>query len=300
MDPVIQIQDLSYEYAGGVTALAGIQLDIRKHETVVLIGPNGAGKSTLLLVMRGILGALDGRVRIGGESLDTREKVEAMAGKIGLVFQNPDDQLFSPTVFDDVAFGPINLGLSKERVKERVSSALAAVGLTGYERRVPYQLSGGEKRRVSLATIYSMEPEILLLDEPTSHLDPRSRLEVIQLIQKFPGTRVIATHDFELILKVATRVILMNKGRIQAHGPPVEILTDEPLLQENGMEIPLVIRYLMALQSGDHEALHEHEHEHVYHYHTQDGAREDRVVRHSHPHSHDDHRHHDADDTDAG
>ncbi len=298
MGPVIQIKDLSYHYASGIPALSDITLDIHQGETVVLIGPNGAGKSTLLLMTRGILGDLDGRVRIGGEKLDTQKKVEEMAEKVGLVFQNPDDQLFSPTVFDDVAFGPVNLGLPSERVKQRVTMALSAVGLTGYEHRVPYQLSGGEKRRVSLATIYSMEPEILLLDEPTSHLDPRSRLEVIKLIQKFPGTRVIATHDFELILKVATRVILINRGRIKADGTPVDILTDEPLLQENGMEIPLVIRYLMALHSGDHESLHEHEHEHIYHYHSRDGHNERRIVRHSHPHSHDDHRHHDLDDAD--
>jgi len=298
VDPVIQIKDLSYHYASGIPALSDITLDIHQGETVVLIGPNGAGKSTLLLMTRGILGELDGRVRIGGEKLDTKKKVEEMAQKVGLVFQNPDDQLFSPTVFDDVAFGPVNLGLSSELVKQRVTMALSAVGLTGYEHRVPYQLSGGEKRRVSLATIYSMEPEILLLDEPTSHLDPRSRLEVIKLIQKFPGTRLIATHDFELILKVATRVILINRGRIKADGKPVDILTDEPLLQENGMEIPLVIRYLMALHSGDHESLHEHEHEHIYHYHSRDGLKERRIIRHAHPHSHDDHRHHDVDDAD--
>ena len=256
---------------------------------MVLIGANGAGKSTLLLAMRGLLGNLDGSVAIGGKPLTNKKMVKEIADKVGLVFQNPDDQLFSPTVFDDVAFGPLNLGLSGEEVKARVRQALSVVGLEGFERRVPYKLSGGEKRRVSLATIYSMQPEILLLDEPTSQLDPRARQEVINLIQKFPGTRVIATHDFELILKAATRVILLKKGRIIADGSPVEILTDEALLQESGMEMPLVVRYLMALHTGDHEALHEHEHEHVSHYHTQDGAAKTRVVRHTHPHQ--DHAH---------
>ncbi|MEK6777253.1 MAG: energy-coupling factor ABC transporter ATP-binding protein [bacterium] len=288
MEPVIQIKDLSFRYENGVEAISKINLEVHKGETVVLIGANGAGKSTLLLLMRGILGDLDGRTMIAGKILDSKKKVEEIAAEVGLVFQNPDDQLFCPSVFDDVAFGPINMGLSREEVGDRVRMALAAVGLTGYERRVPHQLSDGEKKRVSLATIYAMKPRILLLDEPTSHLDPSARLDVVRLIEEFDGTRVIATHDFEFILKAATRVILMSRGEIKADGLPVEILTNETLLRENGMEMPLVVRYLMALQSGDHEALHEHEHEHIYHYHTQDGVSERRVIRHSHPHDHTD------------
>jgi cobalt/nickel transport system ATP-binding protein len=293
MKPIIEIRDLSFTYENGVEALCGVNLTIGERETVVFIGPNGAGKSTLLLMMRGLLGKLNGRIRIAGERLDHPGQVEALAGKIGLVFQNPEDQLFCPTVFDDVAFGPLNMGVAPERVRERVTAALRAVGLAGYEGRVPHQLSGGEKRRVSLATIYAMEPDILLLDEPTSHLDPHARQEVIALIQQFPGTRVIATHDFELILKVAERVVLFHRGRIKADGCPIEVLTDEALLKENGMEMPLVVRYLMALHSGDEEALHEHEHEHIYHYHTQEGKKTVRSVRHSHIHSHD----HDVDHT---
>lgn len=288
MEPVIQIKNLSFRYENGVEAISKINLEIYKGETVVLIGANGAGKSTLLLLMRGILGDLDGSTTIAGQILDSRKKVEEIAAGVGLVFQNPDDQLFSPTVFDDVAFGPLNMGLSGEEVEHRVRMALSAVGLTGYERRAPHRLSDGEKRRVSIATIYAMKPEILLLDEPTSHLDPRARLDVVRLIEEFNGTRVIATHDFEFILKAANRVILMNRGEIKADGLPVEILTDETLLRANGMEMPLVVRYLMALQSGDHKALHQHEHEHIYHYHTKDGISDRKVIRHSHPHDHTD------------
>ncbi len=287
MKPVVEIRDVSFTYENGVQALRDLNLTIAEGETVVFIGPNGAGKSTLLLMMRGLLGPLDGRISIVGQPLDHPRQVEALAGRIGLVFQNPEDQLFCPTVFDDVAFGPMNMGVSPERVRERVDGALRAVGLAGYESRVPHQLSGGEKRRVSLATIYAMNPDILLLDEPTSHLDPHARQEVTSLIQQFPGTRVIATHDFELILKVAERVVLFHKGRIEADGSPIEVLTDEALLKKNGLEMPLVVRYLMALHSGDVEALHEHEHEHIYHYHSEEGKAAKRSVRHSHIHSHD-------------
>lgn len=292
MIPTIKIDHLSFQYGNGIKALREIDLEIGEGETVILVGPNGAGKSTLLLLIRGLLEARKGEIQIAGERLDSEKKLEAMAGRVGLVFQNPDDQLFCTTVFDDVAFGPINMGLSPPEVKARVRKALKAVGLSGYDDRVPYHLSGGEKRRVSLATIYAMDPAILLLDEPTSHLDPRARQEVIRLIHSFSGTKVIATHDFELILKVADRVVLFHQGRIRADGCPVEILTDEDLLRENGMTLPLVIRYLMALHSGEQEALHAHEHEHVYDYHTREGDGAHRVIRHSHFHSHDDEKDH--------
>jgi cobalt/nickel transport system ATP-binding protein len=286
MNPIIELKELSFRYGKGEEALSGIDLRIREGETVVLVGPNGAGKSTLLLLLRGILDATEGEITVNGRRLEGKGKIEALAGEVGLVFQDPDDQLFSSTVFDDVAFGPINLGLDREEVNRRVKRSLAAVGLSGYEKRVPHHLSGGEKRRVSLATVYSMEPSILLLDEPTSHLDPKAHQEVIRLIEDFPGTRVIATHDFELILKVATRVVLLYKGKIAADDSPVKILTDEALLWEHGLEMPLVVRYLMALHSGDHEALHQHEHEHVYDYHVGEGRTERRIVRHIHPHEH--------------
>ncbi len=292
MNSVIQTKGLSYRYGKGRMALEKIDLSIREGETVALIGANGAGKSTLLLLLRGILDAGEGEIVIHGRGLPRRGKIEALAGEVGLVVQDPDDQLFSSTVFDDVAFGAVNFGLPRDEVEARVKRALAAVGLSGFEERIPHHLSGGEKRRVSLATVYAMEPSILLLDEPTSHLDPKARLEVIRLIRDFPGTRVIATHDFELILKVASRVILLHEGKIAADGPPVSIVTDEKLLREKDLAMPLVVRYLMALESGDHAALHAHEHEHVYDYHSRDGKTERRILRHSHPHAHEDDRDH--------
>ncbi len=248
MDPVIRIAGLSFNYHNGTPALADVSLTVHPGETVVFIGANGAGKTTLFLYILGLLKQLPREVTVLGQALDSLRAVEAVRGRVGLVFQNPDDQLFCTTVFDDVAFGPINQGLAPEEVKARVARALAAVGLTGYDQRVPHHLSGGEKRRVGLATIYAMAPEVMLLDEPTSNLDPRGRREVIQLLQDFSGTKLVATHDFELALEVATRVVVLHKGRIRADGYPLEILTDPHLLRNSGLELPLVLKYFMALR----------------------------------------------------
>lgn len=247
MAAVIEIDHLTFAYHNGTPALNDLSLTVEAGETVVFIGPNGAGKTTLFLYMLGLLKRLPREVTVLGRRLSDNKAVEAVRGRVGLVFQNPDDQLFCTTVFDDVAFGPINQGLPAAEVKERVTAALAAVGLTGYERRVPHHLSGGEKRRVGLATIYAMAPEVMLLDEPTSHLDPRGRREVLQLLQAFPGTKLIATHDFELALEVAGRVVLLHQGRIRANGDTKKVLTDEALLKANGLEMPLVLKYFRAL-----------------------------------------------------
>jgi cobalt/nickel transport system ATP-binding protein len=248
MDDVIRIDGLTFSYGNGTPALKDLDLAVRRGETVVFIGPNGAGKTTLFLYILGLLKQLPREVSVLGQPLASARAVEAMRGRVGLLFQDPDDQLFCTTVFDDVAFGPINQGLPPEEVRERVRDSLAAVGLAGYDQRVPHHLSGGEKRRVGLATIYAMAPEVMLLDEPTSHLDPKGRREVIQLLKAFEGTKLVATHDFELALEVATRVVLLHKGRIRAEGEPLEILTDEALLLKNGLEMPLVLRYFVDLQ----------------------------------------------------
>ena len=248
MDLALQIDGLTFSYSNGTPALANLSLTVGQGETVVFIGPNGAGKTTLFLYILGLLGRTPQEVRVFGQPLETKQAVEAVRGRVGLVFQNPDDQLFCTTVFDDVAFGPINQGLGADAVKERVTQALTAVGLSGFEHRVPHHLSGGEKRRVALATIYAMEPEIMLLDEPTSSLDPRGRREVLHLLKAFGGTKLIATHDFELALEVADRVVLLAHGAVLANGTPYEILTDETLLQSGGLELPLVMRYFLALQ----------------------------------------------------
>lgn len=248
MAEVLRIENLTFAYENGTPALAELHLSVGPGETVVFIGPNGAGKTTLFLYILGLLGRPPREVTVLREPLSSRKAVEAIRGRVGLVFQNPEDQLFCTTVFDDVAFGPINQGLPAEVVKARVTESLAAVGLTGFEHRVPHHLSGGEQRRVALATIYAMQPEIMLLDEPTSNLDPRGRREVIQLLKEFPGTKLVATHDFELALEVADRVVLLHKGRIRADGSPVKLLTDEDLLKANGLEMPLVLRYFVALR----------------------------------------------------
>jgi cobalt/nickel transport system ATP-binding protein len=247
MDAVVRIDNLTFAYENGTPALNDLSLTVWPGETVVFIGPNGAGKTTLLLYLLGLLNRVPREVTLLGQRLDRAGAVEALRGRVGLVFQNPDDQLFCTTVFDDVAFGPINQGLPPAAVKERVTQALAAVGLSGYEPRVPHHLSGGEKRRAGLATIYAMAPEVMLLDEPTSSLDPRGRREVIQLLKAFPGTKLVATHDFELALEVATRVVLLHQGRVHAEGPPLTILTDEAVLKAGGLEMPLVLRYFRLL-----------------------------------------------------
>ena len=248
MDVILAISGLTFAYSNGTAALAGLNLTVTQGETVVFIGPNGAGKTTLFLYILGLLGRAPREVSVFGRSLDTMKAVEGIRGRVGLAFQNPDDQLFCTTVFDDVAFGPINQGLGAEEVKERVTEALTAVGLRGFEHRVPHHLSGGEKRRVALATIYAMKPEIMLLDEPTSSLDPRGRREVLQLLKAFSGTKLIATHNFELALEVADRVVLLANGTILANGDPLKVLTDEALLQSGGLELPLVMRYFLALR----------------------------------------------------
>ncbi len=248
MAEVLRIEGLTFAYENGTPALADLHLSVQEGETVVFIGPNGAGKTTLFLYILGLLKRTPKEVILLGEPLTSMKTVEAMRGRVGLVFQNPEDQLFCTTVFDDVAFGPINQGLPAGEVKKRVAEALAAVGLEGFEHRVPHHLSGGEQRRVALATIYAMRPEIMLLDEPTSNLDPKGKVEITRLLKEFQGTKLVATHDYELALTVADRVVLLHQGRIRANGPPVHILTDEALLRANGLEMPLVLRYFLALQ----------------------------------------------------
>jgi len=233
MAEIIQIENLSFRYPDGQIALTGVSLTISQGERVGIIGPNGAGKSTLLLHLNGVLGS-NGRVEVFGEPISERNLREVRK-RVGLVFQNPDDQLFSPTVFDDVAFGPINLGYGEDAVRQSVARALDWVGMTGYELRLPYHLSLGEKKRVALATVLSMNPEILVLDEPTSDLDPRSKWALIGLLQKMPMTLVIASHDLELVKALCERVIVLDGGRVVADGATEWILADRVLLSAHGL-----------------------------------------------------------------
>jgi len=233
MEEVVRVDKLSFRYPDGQQALADVNLTIYRGEAVALIGSNGAGKSTLLLHLNGILRS-NAMVKVFDRPVDDKN-VRWVRSKVGLVFQNPDDQLFSPTVFDDVAFGPINMGYSETEVRELVTRALSWVGMAGYEQRAPHHLSVGEKKRIAIATVLSMSPEILVLDEPTSNLDPRSKWSLIGLLKKLPKTKIIAAHDMELVRALCSRAIILDHGQVIADGTTSHILADIPLLAAHGL-----------------------------------------------------------------
>ncbi len=235
---IIEIKELSFAYPDGTEVLKNISLEIAKGESVAVVGANGTGKSTLLLHFNGCLFPNKGDVFIAG-NLINKKTIQDIRRMVGMVFQNPDDQLFMPTVFEDVAFGVLNLGLSKSEVKKRVEEALEVVGALDLKNRSPYKLSGGEKRAVSIATILSMSPEIMVMDEPTSNLDPRSRRNFIALLNKFSHTKIIATHDLDMAFDVCKRTIILHNGQIKADGLTKDLLRDKELLLENGLELPL-------------------------------------------------------------
>lgn len=231
----IDINDLSFAYPDGHAALRGISLHIAPGEKVTLVGPNGAGKSTLILHLNGIMLAQQGHVRVCG--LDVNEKnLGRVRASVGLVFQNPDDQLFSPTVYEDVAFGPIYQGLSASEVDQRVHAALAAVQMSDYAGRVSYHLSTGEKKRIAIATVLSMNPEVLILDEPTAGLDPRARRGLINLLKDLDITMLVSTHDLAMAREVFPRMIIVDEGRVVADGDTAEFLQDDALLEAHGLE----------------------------------------------------------------
>ena len=235
--PIIKIRDLNYTYPDGTKALAGIDLDIFEAECLGLIGPNGAGKSTLLLHLNGILRG-EGLIEVMGKEVK-KENLDFIRRKVGLVFQDPEAQLFMPTVFEDVSFGPINLDLEKEKVEERVREALGEVEIEELSSRITHHLSLGEKKRVCIASVLSMRPQLLLLDEPSANLDPRARRDLIALLKRFNHTKIIAGHDLELILEVCTRVVILYKGRVISQGRPQEVLANKELMQTYGLEVPL-------------------------------------------------------------
>jgi cobalt/nickel transport system ATP-binding protein len=237
LEEVIKIRNLSFAYPDGKQVLQEINLIIYKGEQVAIIGPNGAGKTTLLLHLVGILKGR-GDISILGMQLNNGN-IGKIRSKVGLVFQNPDDQLFTSSVFEDVAFGPLNLGYPEDLVKERVKESLKKVGMSGFEKRFPHHLSLGEKKRISIATVLSMDIEILILDEPTSNLDPKTRRELIQLLKNFKITKIIATHDLDLVLKICEKVILLDSGKIVAAGNTQEILSNKSLMEMHNLEVPL-------------------------------------------------------------
>jgi cobalt/nickel transport system ATP-binding protein len=242
----LDVERLSYRYRGGLEALREVSFSVADGERVGLIGPNGAGKSTLLLHLNGVLPERPpepASVRVFGTPVAPATLPEIRA-RVGLLFQDPDDQLFCPTVGEDVAFGPRQLGVREPELGSRVQRALAEVGLTGFEDRAPHRLSQGEKHRACLAGILACQARVLALDEPSSSLDPRGRRELTELLRRLPGTQIMATHDLELVVQTCSRVLLLDAGRLVAQGPTREILNDEELMLAHGLERPHILRHL--------------------------------------------------------
>ena len=243
MNAAIRVEKLDFAYSGAKPVLRGVTFSVPEGESFGVIGPNGAGKSTMLLHLNGILPEMKQSppsIYIHGQPI-CNETLESVRRTVGVLFQNPDDQLFCPTVYEDVAFGPQQFGISEHAVGEIVADCLAKVGLHGFERRSPHHLSRGEKQRVCLAGILACQPKILVLDEPTSDLDPRGKRELIQLLKTIPATKIIASHDLELVFQICSHTIVLDKGEIVAEGITTTILSDEALMLEHGLEKPHIL-----------------------------------------------------------
>ena len=297
-ETAIQVKDVFFTYPDGHEVLKGANCEIKAGEKVALIGPNGAGKSTFMSLLNGVALATQGQVNIGGLEV-TKDNLKQIRRKVGVVFQDPDDQLFCPTVFDDVAFGPLNLGLPKHEIEERVSEALDTVGLTGFEDRSSFHLSFGERKRLALATVLSYQPDILVFDEPSTNMDPLNRRKLIQWLSESDKTILLCTHDLDIALDACDRCLMLSDGHFVADGQASEILYDRHLLEENHLELPLALM--------THELLHERlstgkmdaEHKRIIakflhahrHSHGPDGH--EHVHIHFHPHEHE-HMHHEV------
>jgi len=238
---IVKFENVSYQYPDGTKAIKNVSFLITHGESVGIVGANGSGKTTLLMHLNGYVLPTEGTINIGDVILNksTRQEIRK---KVGLVFQNPDDQLFMPTVYEDVAFGPINLGMDEERVKEKVKEALTLVNCYELKDKPPHHLSGGQKRAVAIATVISMDPDILAMDEPSSNLDPKSRRYLINLLKNFKHTKIIASHDLDLILDVCERCIVLKDGSIVADGDAKDLLSDRQLLESNNLELPLSLQ----------------------------------------------------------
>ena len=276
---IVEVKALRHTYPDGTEALRDVSFRIHHGEAVAIIGANGAGKSTLLLHLNGYLNATSGTIRIGDHQL-SKETLAEIRRTVGMVFQDPDDQLFMPTVFDDVAFGPLNQGLPAEQVARRVTDALERVEALELRDKPPYHLSGGEKKRVAIATVLSMLPEILVLDEPTNGLDPRARRQLIALLRAFHHTRIVPSHDLDMVLELCERTIVLHDGKVMADGPTLEIFGNEALLAACHLEKPFSMqgcpvctpdsarrplpapRPLVPPHGG-----HDHDHDHHHHDH---------------------------------
>jgi cobalt/nickel transport system ATP-binding protein len=234
---ILSVKDLQFQYPDGRQALKGISLEMARCEKIALVGPNGAGKSTFLQHINGLLEG-EGTIQVAGLSLD-KENLPVIRAKVGFVFQNPDDQLFSPTVYEDVAFGPLHMGTPEDEICERVEAALVQVGMSDYIQRLSHYLSTGEKKRIAIATVLAMQPDLLVLDEPTAGLDPRSRRALIKLLDELQIGMIIATHDLLMVRELLPRMVIIDGGQIVADGETESLLADEDLLEAHGLEMPV-------------------------------------------------------------
>ncbi|WP_459201321.1 ATP-binding cassette domain-containing protein [Methanococcus sp. CF] len=252
---ILETRDLKYSYPDGTVALNGINFKAEEGEMIAILGPNGAGKSTTFLHFNGILKPSEGSVILKGEPIKYDNKSLLTVRKtVGIVFQNPDDQLFAPTVEQDVAFGPMNLGLSKDEIEKRVKDSLKAVSMEGFERKPPHHLSGGQKKRIAIAGILAMNPEIIVLDEPTSGLDPMGASQIMKLLydlNKKGITIIISTHDVDLVPIYANKVYLLNKGKIITGGTPREIFSDSETVRTANLRLPRVAHLIELLEKED-------------------------------------------------
>ena len=246
--PALDVRGLLFAYPDGTQALFGIDLTIGTGERVAVLGPNGAGKTTLVLHLNGIHLPQQGSVDVGGISV-SKANLKEIRRRVGIVFQDPDDQLFMPTVRQDVAFGPANIGLTGDELEERVSSALEAVGMEEFVDRAPHHLSFGQRRRVAVATVLAMRPEILVLDEPSSNLDPAGRRELADILRSLDITMLMVTHDLPYALELCPRALVMNHGSIVGDGPTVDVLSDEDLMRANRLELPFGFYPAEAIRS---------------------------------------------------
>ena len=269
---LVEVKDLHYRYPDGTQALRGVSFRIVHGESVAVVGANGAGKSTLLQHLNGYLAPQQGAVRVGDCPL-TPQTLATIRRAVGMVFQDPDDQLFMPTVFDDVAFGPLNMGLPPAEVESRVARALETVGAAHLRERPPYRLSGGEKRAVAIASVLSMSPDVLVLDEPTSNLDSRARRQLIGLLRSFTHTKIIATHDLDMVLDLCERTIVIRAGQVMADGPTLQIFSDDALLEASHLERPARLQACpvcgrpadlpqLPKPCCNHDHNHDHPHDH--------------------------------------
>jgi cobalt/nickel transport system ATP-binding protein len=252
---VVETKDITYEYPDGTKALEKVNFNVDDGKIVALLGPNGAGKSTLFLHFNGILRPSSGSVNIDGETVNYDKKdLLKVRQKVGIVFQNPDDQLFAPTVLEDVAFGPMNMGLSKDEVEKRVKEALSRVGMEGFEKKPPHHLSGGQKKRVAIAGILAMKPKIMVLDEPTSGLDPKGASQILRLLYKLNQegmTIVISTHDVDLVPLYASTVYIISNGKIIKEGTASEVFEDVKTIRGANLRLPRIAHLMEILEKED-------------------------------------------------